>query len=130
MAPNESRRRTIGRTALAVAFGLLTLNAWIQVAAVPLGHSGDPPLLVALQAAIGIVGTFTTWAIWTGSRWAPAGAALYGVVAGGMLVALPGLLGLDTAARNGIWTGAASVLVFSFVSAWYLRRTPDVYRAR
>jgi hypothetical protein len=108
--------------ALAVVFVLFALNALGQVVAVPLGHSDDPPMLTALQAAIGLAGLLAAWGTWTAARWAPVAAIAYGVVTASMLVALPMLLGLPPEARNGIWSGAAAAFVFSVWSAWYLRR--------
>jgi hypothetical protein len=115
-------RRSPARIALAVAFVLLALNALGQVVAVPLGHSSDPPVLIALQAVIGVAGLVAAWATWTAARWAPVAALGFGLASAGMLVALPSLLGLEAEARSGIWTGAAAVFVFSVFSAWYLRR--------
>ena len=116
-------RRSRGRIALAAVFALLALNAWAQVALVPLGRSHDPPALMALQALIGGAGAAAAWGSWTGARWAPAAAVGYGIVTAAMLVALTPILGLEADARGGLWVGAAAVLLFALGSAWYLRRT-------
>lgn len=117
-----SAPRPRGRVALAVVFALLALNALAQVALVPLGSSDDPPPLTALQALIAAAGGAAAWGSWTGARWAPAAALLYGVVTAGMLAALEPLLALDAEARGGLLTGAAAVLLLALSAAWYLRR--------
>ena len=113
---------TRGRLAVAGVFALLALNAWAQVALVPLGGSDDPFVLTALQALIGAAGAAAAWGSWAGARWAPATAVLYGLVTAGMLVALTPLLGLAPDARGGLWAGAAVVLLLSLCAAWYLHR--------
>lgn len=116
-------RRHRGRTVVAVVFVLLAANALAQVALVPFGGVGDPPSLTALQLLIGIVALAAAWGSWTGARWSPAAAALYGVVTGGMIASLPWLLGLPAEARGGTTAGAAAVLLVALALAWYLRRT-------
>jgi hypothetical protein len=116
-------RRSRGRVVLTVTFGLFALNAWMQVVLVPLGHSGDPPALTLLQALVGTAAAFTAWGSWSGRRWAPWAALVYGFTTAGMLVALGPLLELPVDARRGIWWGALIVLLFAGFAAWYLRRT-------
>jgi len=118
----QPMRRSRVRTVLAVLFGFFTLNAWVEALLAVLGNSDDPRTLTALQVAIGVAGVFATRGSWTGARWAPAAALVYGAITGGMLVALPFILGLEPEARAGIWVGAAGVVLFSLGSAWYLRR--------
>ena len=123
--PAEGRpaRRPWGRVVVAVIFLLLAINALLQVALVPLGRSGDPRPLTLLQALVGIAGLAAAWGSWTGARWSPAAAALYGVVTAGMLTSLPWLLDLPAEASGGIMVGAVVVLALSLALAWYLRRT-------
>jgi hypothetical protein len=116
-------RRARGRVALAVVFALLALNALVQVALVPLGHSGDPPVLTVLQALVGAAGAAAAWGSWAGTRWAPWAALAYGLVTAGMLAALVPLLELNPGARGGVWLGAACVFAFALWAAWYLRRS-------
>ena len=97
----------------AVVFGLLGLNAWGQVVSVLLGRSDDPPVLTALQFAVGAAGVAAAWGIWKQAEWAWVAAIAYGVVTAGMLLALPALLELPADARTGIWGGAAVVMVLS-----------------
>ena len=115
-------RRSRGRTVLAVLYGLFTLNAWVEALLSLFGSSDDPGVLTALQVAIGVAGAFATAGSWRGARWAPVAALVYGAITGGMLVALPFILGLEPEARGGIWAGAAGVVLFSLGAAWYLRR--------
>ena len=107
---------------LAVLFALFTVNAWVEALLSLFGSSDDPAVLTALQVAIGVAGGFATAGTWRGARWAPAAVLAYGAVTGGMLVALPFILGLEAEARGGIWSGAAGVVLFSLAVAWYLRR--------
>jgi hypothetical protein len=116
-------RHPRGRVVLAAVFALLALNALVQAALVPLGHSDDPPALTALQAVVGAAAVAAAWGSWTGTRWAPWAALLYGLVTAGMLAALGPLVALDADARRGVWIGAAVMLAFGLWAAWYLRRT-------
>ena len=102
---------------MAVVYGLLAFNAWGQVL-----FSDDPPMLVALQVAIGAAGAITACGSWIGARWAPGAALAYGGATAAMLVALPTILQLEPEARPGLWIGAAAVLCFGAATAWYLRR--------
>ena len=115
-------RRSRVRTVLAVLFGFFTLEAWVEVLLAVFAGSDSPRALVALQIAVGVAGVFATRGIWTGARWAAIAVLVYGAITGGMLVALPFILGLEAEARRGIWSGAAGVVVFSVAVAWYLRR--------
>ena len=110
------------RIALAAVFGLLSLNALVQVVLAWFGRSDDPAFLTALQALVGLVGAAAAWGSWKGARWAPAAAVLHGVVTAGMLVALESLIDIGAEARGGLWTGAAIILLFSIIAGWYLRR--------
>lgn len=116
------RRPGAGRIALAVFYCLLALNAWAQVALVPLGYTDDPGPLTLLQALVGAAAAAAAWGSWRGRRWGPAAALLHGLVTAGMLLALVPLLDLGPEARGGLWGGAAGVLVSAIAAAWYLRR--------
>ena len=111
-----------GRVVVAAVFALLALNAWAQVALVPLGGSDDPAALTALQALIGAAGAAAAWGTWRSARWGAAAAVAYGVLTAGMLLALGPLLELPSDARGGLRVGAAAVLLFALSSALYLRR--------
>ena len=115
-------RRSGGRIALTGLFVLLALNAWAQVALVPLGRSDDPAALTALQALIGAAGAAAAWGAWRGARWGALAAAAYGVVTAGILLALGPLLDVPGDTRGGLRVGATVVLLFALWSAWYLRR--------
>jgi hypothetical protein len=114
--------RTRALTVIAVLFGLFALEAWTEVLLSLFGGSDSPGILTALQVAIGVAGAFATRGSWIAARWAPVAALAYGSITGGMLVALPFILGLEPVARRGIWTGAAGVVLGSLAVAWYLRR--------
>jgi hypothetical protein len=115
-------RRSVGRVVLAAVFALLALNAFWQVGLGVWGE-GEPPLITALQALVGAAAASAGYGSWIGARWAPAIAALYGVIGGGMIVSLGPVLDLPAEARTGLWTGGAVVLVFGLGSAWWLRRS-------
>lgn len=117
------RRSSPGRIVVAIIFALLALNAWLQVALVPLGRSDDPTTLTLLQALIGATAMLAAAGSWSGARWAPAAALSYGIVTGAMIVLLGPLLDLEPDARNGLWFGALVVLAVSAGLAWYLRRS-------
>ena len=125
MPPTEARatRRPRGRIVVAVIFLLLAINALAQVGLVLFGQGSDPSPLTMLQVLVGITALAAAWGSWTGARWSPGAAVLYGVVTGAMLAALPRLLDLPAEARGGIVVGAIGVLAYSLAVAWYLRRT-------
>ncbi len=116
-------RRSVGRILLAVVFALLSLNGWSQAGEGVIGASGAPPLLNGLQVVCGIVAAVAAWGSWSGARWAPAVSLLYGAIAGGMVAGLGPMLDLPAESRAGLWTGAAIILAFALVSAWWLRRS-------
>jgi peptidoglycan/LPS O-acetylase OafA/YrhL len=117
MSDTPSRPRTAGRIIVAVLFALLAANALKEVF-----WSDSPPTLRILQAIVGALATATAWGAWIGARWSAALAALYGLVAGGMVVSLGPMLDMPVEERGGLWIGGAVILVFSLVCAWYLRR--------
>jgi hypothetical protein len=116
-------RRPVGRIVVAVIFLVLAINALAQVAAVAFGGSNDPSLLTLLQLVVGSIALATAWGSWSGARWSPAAAALYGVVTGAMIASLAWLLHMPREAVGGIVLAGAVVLLFSLALAWYLRRS-------
>lgn len=114
--------RSRGRAALAVVFALLALEAWTEVGLALFGPSTSPLALTALQAATGTAAAAAAIGSWSGAAWAPMAAALYGVVAAGMLLAVPPILALDPKAVGGVRFGAFVVFALGVASAWYLRR--------
>lgn len=125
----HATRRPRGRIVVAAIFLLLAINALAQVALVLFGGGSDPTLLTMLQVLVGMTALATAWGSWTGARWSPAAAVLYGVMTSSMLAALPRLLRLPAEARFGIVVGAIGVLAFSLAMAWYLRRTLAAHAA-
>ena len=117
MSDAPPRRRAIGRIVIALLFALLAVNALLEVIS-----SDGPPSLRALQAVVGVLALATTWGAWSGARWSYAAATAYGFAAGGMVAALGPMLDMPLEERDGLWVGAAVVLVFSLACAWFLRR--------
>lgn len=115
-------RPTNGRIALAALFMFLGLNALVQAVDAVMGRSDDPMLLSVLQIFVGIAGVSTSVGSWRGARWAPMAAVAYGVITGGMIVALGPILDLESEARQGLLVGGVSVLLVGLGAAWYLRR--------
>jgi hypothetical protein len=109
--------RSPAQILIAAIFVLLTLNAVKETF-----WSDGPLTLRMLQAIMCAIAAATAWGAWSAARWASASATLYGFVTAGMLVALEPMLGLPADARNGLWTGAGVVLLFSLACAWFLRR--------
>ena len=114
------RGHLIGTRIVAVLFALLGLNALNELLDMVSGTSDGPATLAALQAAVGVTAVATAFTAWTGARWAPALAAVYGVIAAAMIVALGPLLDMPVEERGGLLVGGAIVLAFSLACAWYL----------
>ena len=117
----QAGRRPAGRIVVAVIFLLLAINALAQVALVPFGRSDDPSLLTLLQLVVGTTALAAAWGSWSGARWSPVAAALYGVVTGAMLASLGWILDMPREAMGGLMVGAAFVVLSSLALAWYLR---------
>jgi hypothetical protein len=117
---SERRASRIGARVIAVLFSLLALNALYELLSMASGTSDGPLTLAVLQGLVGVCGAATAFGAWTGARWAPALAALYGVIAATMIVALGPLLEMPAEERGGLLVGGAIVLVFSLACAWYL----------
>lgn len=115
---------------LAVVFALLGLSAWFQVVGDVMDRSNEPLSITGLQVIVGATALATAWGSWVGARWAPVLALLYGLIAGGMVASLGPMLDLPAESRSGLWMGAAIILVFALISAWWLRRSLRRERAR
>jgi hypothetical protein len=115
-------RVPVGARVVAVLFALLALNALNELLSMVSGDSDGPVALAALQALVGVCATAAAVGAWIGARWAPALAAVYGVVAAVMVVSLGPLLEMPAEEAGGLWIGAAVILAFALACAWYLRR--------
>ena len=115
---------------LAVVFALLGLSAWFQVVGDVMDRSNEPLSITGLQVIVGATALATAWGSWVGARWAPVLALLDGLIAGGMVASLGPMLDLPSESRSGLWMGAAIILVFALISAWWLRRSLRRERAR
>jgi hypothetical protein len=111
-------RRSVGRIVIAVLFAFLTVNALMEAFG-----SDSPPMLRAVQALVGALALATTWGAWSGARWSYAAATAYGFAAAGMVASLGPMLDMPLEERDGLWIGAAVILVFSLACSWFLRRS-------
>ena len=123
-AAATTHRRTVGQIIVAALFALLAVNALQEVV-----WSDSPTVLRILQAIVGSTAAATAWGAWRGARWSPVLAALYGLIAGGMVVSLGPMLGMPVEERGGLWIGSGIILLVSLVCAWYLRRVTRVAAA-
>jgi hypothetical protein len=121
-AAKQRPRRTIGLTLLSIIFGLLSASAFREIAVYLLSASGDPPALFALQLVTAATALTSAAGIWRRTPWAPLAILAYGVVAASLVVLLGPLLDLDAEARSGLLGGAAGIMAFVLLSAWYVRR--------
>jgi hypothetical protein len=110
----------IGARVIAVLFALLALNAVNELLAMVSGTSEGPLALAALQGLVGVSAAAAGFGAWIGARWSPALAAVYGVIAAAMIVALGPLLDMPVEERGGLLVGGAIVLTFSLACASYL----------
>ena len=117
---SERRGPRIGARIIAVLFALLGLNALYELLSMVIGTSDGPVTLAVLQGLVGVSAVTTAFGAWIGARWAPALAALYGVIAAAMVVALGPLLAMPAEERGGLLVGGAIILAFSLACAWYL----------
>jgi len=115
------RGHLIGTRIVAVLFALLGLNAINELLDMISGSSDGPVTLAALQAVVGLTAIATAFGAWTGARWAPVIATVYGLIAGAMIVSLGPLLEMPAEERGGLLVGGAIVLGFALVCAGYLR---------
>ena len=111
------RRWPIGRIVIGLLFALLAVNALMEAF-----EPDVPQALRAMQALVGALAVATTWGAWSGARWSYAAATAYGFAAGGMVASLGPMLDMPLEERDGLWIGAAVILVFSLACAWFLRR--------
>ena len=121
MNETSARRRTVGQIIVAALFALLAVNAFQETF-----WSDSPPALRILQGIVGVTAAATVWGAWAGTRWSPALATLYGLIAGGMVVSLGPMLDMPVEERGGLWVGGVIVLGIGLVCAWYLRRVTRV----
>jgi hypothetical protein len=113
-------RRPIGFTILAVVFGLASASAFGEVVNYLLSRSEDPLALFAFQLATATTGLLSAVGIWRRALWAPLAVLSYGVVTATLVSLLGPMLDLAPEERSGLWTGAAAILVFALLSAWYV----------
>ena len=106
---------------LSVIFGLLALDALLQVLLAALGPSHDPLPLTVLEIGMGTAAALTAQGSWRRAGWASGAAIAYGAITATMLAALPSLLQLPVGSRRGIWAGGAAVMLFALVCAAYFR---------
>jgi hypothetical protein len=122
MTTTTTARRSVGRIVVAMLFVALAVNAGNEALEMLSGDSDGPTALLVLQSLCGATAAATAWGAWRGTRWSPALAVLYGLIAGGMVVSLGPMLDMPVEERGGLWIGGGIILTFALACAWYLRR--------
>jgi hypothetical protein len=108
--------------AFAVVLALAALaDAW-DVVSTLVGWNDEPWVIVVIHCLVFILAAAASLGLWRSARWAAAAVVLWGVAVAAFVVGLGPILGLDSAARGGLWVGGSSLLIFAFVVAAYARR--------
>ena len=83
---------------------------------------GAPRLLRLEHIDVAIFSFIAAYALWTDKRWAHWALAVAGAATAMLVVSLGPLLDMDPVARNGLWTGAATIAVMTAMGTWYVAR--------
>ena len=110
-----------GLRIITVLVVLIALTHGLQ-AVFGLWFGQDPRPLVVEHVIVCVLGLAAGYALWRGQQRAPLLLAIYGVAVAALVASLGPLLGLLGAARNGLWTGAAMLLVLTGLAVRYVGR--------
>lgn len=102
--------------------GLTALLHGVQTV-LGLRPGGDPHALVAEHALVCLTGVAAAYGLWRGARWSPLVLAVNGLAIAVLIVSLGPLLELEPGARNGLWAGAATIVLLFAAAVWYARRS-------
>ena len=107
---------------IAAFVGATALQHGLQVALGLRAGGGDPSLVVAQHVVVCLTGLTAAWAVWRGEPWAPWILGLNGASTAILVVSLGPLLVMDSAARNGLWSGGLFIALLTVTAVWYVRR--------
>lgn len=85
------------------------------------GWNDEPYAIIVIHSLLFVIASAAAIGLWRGRRWSVGAVVLWGVSCAVFIVGLGPLLALDSAARSGLWVGAATVLVIALVIAAYAR---------
>ena len=115
-------RRTLGLRLCAAFLGLAALgDAW-DVGGTLAGWNSEPYSILVIHGFLFVIASAAAIGLWRGRRWSVGAVVLWGAACAAFIAGLGPLLGLDSAARSGLWVGAASVLAIALIIAAYARR--------
>lgn len=107
---------------LCAAFlGAAALGDVWDVASTLAGWNDEPYVILVIHAFLFVIAAAAAVGLWRQRRWAVGAVVLWGVSCAAFVVGLGPLLGLDSAARSGLWVGGATVLTIALVIAAYAR---------
>jgi peptidoglycan/LPS O-acetylase OafA/YrhL len=107
---------------LCAAFlGVAALGDVWDVVSTLAGWNDEPYAIIAIHCVLFVIASAAAIGLWRARRWSIGAVVLWGVSCAVFIVALGPLLALDSAARSGLWVGAATVLIIALVIAAYAR---------
>ena len=109
----------------AAILGVAALGDVWDVAGTLAGWDSEPYSILVIHSLLFVIASAAAIGLWRGRRWSVWAVVLWGVSCAAFIAGLGPLLGLDTAARSGLWVGAASVLIIALVIAAYARHHVD-----
>lgn len=112
---------SVGLRIISVLVVLIALTHGLQ-AVIGLSLGQDPRPLDVEHVIVCVLGLAAGYALWRGQQRAPLLLAIYGVAVAALVASLGPFLGLLGAARNGLWTGAAMLLVLTGLAVRYVGR--------
>lgn len=116
-------RHRIGHLVVATLFAIFCAADVWQLIQAARGAHPDPPGLLVLHGATGLLAGAAAIGSWRGRRWAVLVVLGWGLVTAAMLVALGPVLDTPAAERRQLWIMAVSVASLAGVAAWYLHRS-------
>lgn len=112
----------VGRYLLCVALVLFSKDAFRQALGELRDTEPGSQLFAALQLVIGVSAAVGAVGVFRRARWAVPAIVSWGMATAGLLAAQPLFEPMDAEAEQGIWIGAAAMLVAAVLAAWYAHR--------
>jgi hypothetical protein len=116
------RSGTLGMRICAAFFAVAALGDVWDVTSWAAGWNDEPYSILVIHAFLFFIALAAAIGLWRAAKWSIGVAVLWGVCTSAFIVGLGPILGLDAAARSGLWVGAAAVLVIALVIAAYARK--------